>query len=403
MSFLAPVWLAIAGAVAAGVVIAHLFSTNTPPKQVLPTVRFVPQGAPMAVLRTRRLTDLVLLLLRMLAVALLGLALAGAHVPRKGPARVWVVDASRAAGTAHAEAADKPDAADRVIVFDSVARAVDAAVADTIRPSGARGSVSAGLVVAHRAIAGVTAGREEIELVIVSPLVREELDSATSGLLALWEGPVRLVRTAAATAPEPLSHEVRAEGDDPVRAAASLLPRVRGSIDARIVRAALTSEDSAWARQGGVLVHWPVSVASDTSASSAWAVATGSHTVVGVEKPPRKPTPGTTIAWWANGEPAATESALGAGCLRDVAIGVDPVGDIALRESFRGLVRTLLEPCGGARDFAIVPDSATLSPAKVKAASIAGAPDTRLPVILALAALVLLVAEQLLRRRGRTA
>ena len=76
---------------------------------------------------------------------------------------------------------------------------------------------------------------------------------------------------------------------------------------------------------------------------------------------------------------------------------------IALRESFRGLVRTLLEPCGGARDFTVVPDSEILPAAKVKAASLAGAPDSRLPIVLAVAALLALAAEQLLRRRSRAA
>lgn len=403
MSFLAPVWLAIAGAAAVGVVIAHLFSTNTPPKQLLPTVRFVPQGAPMAVLRTRRLTDIVLLLLRMLAVALLGLALAGAHFPVQGPRRVVLVDASRAVGTAHTDSTDETDAADRVIVFDSVARAVDASVLDTLRRSGSRGSLSAGVVAAHRAIAEVTTGRDEIDLVIISPLVREEVDSTTSRLLALWEGPVRLVRTAAASPLPAAPSEVRAEGDDPVAAAAVTLPRITGEAGARIVRTAVTDKDSAWARQGGVLVLWPLSAASDTSATSAWAVATNTHTVVGVAKPARAPSPGRPVAWWANGEPAATETPLGAGCVRDVAIGVDRVGDIALRESFRGLVRALLEPCGGARDFTAVPDSAILPRARASAASVAGVTTSRLPLVLALAALAMLALEQWLRRRRRTA
>ena len=400
MSILAPLWLAVAAVAAAGVIVAHLFSTNTPPKQVLPTVRFVPPGAPVAVLRTRRVTDLLLLVLRMLAVALLGLALAGAHVPTRGPARVVLVDVSRAVGTAHEDDADD---ADRVIVFDSVPRTIRASALDSVKVTGAKGSLSAALVAAHRSIAEVTTGMEDVELVIVSPLVREEVDSATAKLVALWQGPVRLVRTAAAPNPTAFGLEVRAEGDDPVRAAASLLPQVPGSIGARIVRTAATPEDSAWAGEGKVLVHWPMSVSSGSSVSSAGAVSTGNHTVIGLERPARSPMPGRTIARWANGEPAATEAQAGAGCVRDVAIGVDPVGDMALRESFRGLVGALVEPCGGARDFAPVPDSAILRRATAAAPSLAAAPDSRLPLILAVSALVLLAIEQLLRRRRRVA
>ena len=107
------------------------------------------------------------------------------------------------------------------------------------------------------------------------------------------------------------------------------------------------------------------------------------------------------VVRWADGEPAATEVALGAGCVRDVSIGVDPVGDIALRDSFRGLVSALTQPCGGARDFAAVPDSAILPRAKVESGSRLAAPDSRLPPILAVAALVMVAIEQLLRRRRR--
>ena len=87
MSFTTPLWLVAAGAVAAGLVLAHLISTSVPQRDPFPTARFVPEGAPLTVLRTRRLTDLPLLLLRLLAVALLGIALAGAHLPRQAPSR----------------------------------------------------------------------------------------------------------------------------------------------------------------------------------------------------------------------------------------------------------------------------------------------------------------------------
>jgi hypothetical protein len=108
------------------------------------------------------------------------------------------------------------------------------------------------------------------------------------------------------------------------------------------------------------------------------------------------------IARWVDGQPAATEIISGEGCIRSVAIPVDPVGDVALRESFRGFVRELLEPCGGPHDFSTVPDSLLLPRVKPTTAGVALATSSRLPLLLALLALVALLVEQLLRR-GRDA
>jgi hypothetical protein len=90
-------------------------------------VRFVPEGAPLAVLRTRRVSDWAFLLLRLLAVALVGFALAGFHLRREGPPRLVVVDASRAVASI-AEVRDSALAAMSgggvLIAFDSAARRV---------------------------------------------------------------------------------------------------------------------------------------------------------------------------------------------------------------------------------------------------------------------------------------
>src|SRR5256885_4759859 len=96
MNFVAPMWLAAAGLAGAGVLLAHLFATTIPPQDVFPTAAFIPQSTPRVVVRSRRLSDLLLLLLRLLAVALLGFAFAGTHVRRPPPSRIVIVDASRA-------------------------------------------------------------------------------------------------------------------------------------------------------------------------------------------------------------------------------------------------------------------------------------------------------------------
>jgi hypothetical protein len=432
VSFAAPLWLAVAAAVAAGVVIAHLFSTSVPPRDLLPTVRFIPEGAPLAVLRTRRLSDLLLLLLRLLAVALLGLALAGARVPHRGPARVVVVDASRAVRSMDAvrDSALAVANGGALVVFDSAARRV---TPDSLRvwtASGARGSLSAGLVAAHRELKDVTADRDDVELVVVSPAVREEVDSATSRLLALWEGPVRVVRVDAAVADSSASAQVRATGDDPLAAvnprSEASLPRsasegrnLQSTSNVRVIRTMITRADSLWARDsGGVLVLWPADNGSDvllarTTPDSQGGITSSRDVVIATFAREHQPRPGRVLVRWLDGEPAATELPLGSGCVREVAIPVDPVGDMALRESFRGVVRSLLEPCGGARDFRPAPDvilsrAATknlLSATKILRGACTErsecAQDDRLGLWLALLALGTLVAEQLLRSRKR--
>ena len=402
MSVLSPLWLAVAAVVGAGVIVAHLFSTTLPPQDVLPTVRFVPEEQPLAVLRSRRVSDLLLLGLRLLAVAALGLAFAGAHLSRGAPPRVVLVDVSRAVGSA-AELRDSVRAVSPVVLiaFDSTATRL---TADSLAPSNARGALSSGLVAAHRALADATRGRERSELVVVSPMVSEELDSATATLLALWDGPVRFVRVRAATQPPPLRWEIRAEGDDPVRAALSSFQFgndgcERGSRAAcapavRVVRTASSPSDSLWARDSsGVLVLWPS--ARKAAADSQAGIATAHETVVAPFQRQSRPADGRVLVRWLNGEPAATEHALGHGCVREVALSVDPVGDLPLRESFRNIAGSMLEPCGGSRDFTLGPiprvqKMAMSAPPRATAGS--------LPLWLVLFAAAILLIEQRLRQ-----
>lgn len=428
MSFAAPLWLLAAGVVAAGLVVAHMFSTSVPPREILPTVRFVPSGAPLAVLRTRRITDAGLLVLRLLIVALLGLALAGAHVPRSEPARIVIVDASRAV-KADAETRSELDTLMSklqpgavFIMMDSAAAAAGVQAVGAMQLSHAKGSLSAGLAAAHRAITGVTTGRGEIELVIVSPAVREQIDSATAPLLALWEGPIRIVRTRVAAAPAPGEFEVRSAGDDPIAAVlatASQRSEQAGAPFVRVVRESPTRSDSVWASDSGrVLVLWPsaapagapaaaadsIAAARQAAAHTVHGFATERHTVVGTFARVSVPESGEVIARWIDGEPAATEVRHGAGCIRHVAVPVDPVGDLALRDSFRAFASSMVEPCGGARDFTPVPDSVLLPAERpALAADVPVSAASRLPLIFAVLAMVGLVAEQWLRRRMRAA
>jgi hypothetical protein len=283
--------------------------------------------------------------------------------------------------------------------------------------------MSAGLVAAHRALGDVTDNRDAVELVIVSPVVREEVDSATARLLALWEGPVRVVRVSAAVADSSTFAQVRANGDDPVDAALgsrlsafgkqSFTPRAEGrGPRARIVRTVPTRADSLWARDsGGVLVLWPATDAGNSlltraEPDSQEGVVGPRDVVIAAFAREHRPRDGRVLVRWLDGEPAATELPLGSGCVREVAIPVDPVGDMALRESFRGIVRSLAEPCGGARDFQLSalgsrPSAVESTSFSLNAESREPRAESRLPLWLALLALGTLIAEQLLRARKR--
>jgi hypothetical protein len=175
----------------------------------------------------------------------------------------------------------------------------------------------------------------------------------------------------------------------------------------RLVREALLSPaDSAWAGEAGhVLVHWPETQgpARDTTG----ALVTAGTVLVASFTRPAASSAGTPVAWWADGASAATESVLGDGCVRRVAVPVTPAGDLVLRERFRRVVHDLLAPCGGARDLTPA-DSATVrmiagtAPAAVATSALPPHTDAgraAMPWLLGLA-LLFLVAEQLVRRRG---
>ena len=367
MTFLAPWFLAGAALTAAGVIALHFLAFQRPRPSVLPTARFLPDRPARAASPARRPRDLLLLALRLLLVLLVGAAFARPVVaPRRRPvARVVALDRSRAVGD---EAAARDSArrylgeGDALVAFDSAARAVTGAAADSLlgaAPGGRtapRGSLSAALVAALRAAPALRERADSVELVVVSPVAVEERDEATAPLRALWRGRARLVRVAAVmdTAPRSIALAVRAPAGDPVLAAASLVRPLADSARVRVVRGAPGAADSAWARAGGALVHWPA--AGDRPpwprlrADSSGAVVTGAGSVVAVFDRRWAAPAGGAFLWWVDGGAAATEVPHGAGCLRSVAVAVPEVGDVTLTPAFRRLVDAVAVPCGGARD-----------------------------------------------------
>ncbi len=303
-----------------------------------------------------------------------------------------------------------PDAA--VIAFDTTARSILPGALDTLGVSAARGSLSAALAAAIRVASTGPASADSIELVLVSPLVREELDSATARIRASWPGRIRVVRLRPAPwdTARP-SVEARGSANDAVVAGLSLAGVLRSPASVRVVRHRLTSTDSAWARGAGhVLVHWP-----ESDADAEWTRrdsidAIGAAASAGGAIISRFPRlwmlRGTAVARWADGEPAAVEHSAGDGCVRDLGILVDEAGDLTLRAPFRAFVAPLLAPCGGVRDVA--PIEPGLRASITGAGGLASAVGLRnretsssrwAPWLLALAALLLTV-ELRVRRSG---
>jgi hypothetical protein len=392
MTLLAPLWLLPATAAAAAVVVLHFLARQRPRAMPLPTARFVPDLPAHAPSRATRPTDLVVLIVRAAALLAIGAALAGPRLTpdRRPVARVVAVDLSRAVGS-RAEAADSALAryreGDALVMFDSTARLVADGQLDTLRAlraspdtSHAPGSLSAALIASVRAAAPLAERAESLELVVVSPLVREEWDAATAAVRRQWRGAARLVQVAPAAAPAPGRITVDGPPDDPLRATVALLGGIarsgvrqdlaiepsgaaRAAAETRLLRRAITAADSVWAHtSGGALLVWPVESATSTDADTVGAVVTavpGGEPIVVVAPFTRiaRALDGRAVAHWLDGVPAAVERPLGAGCRRDVAIGVPAAGDLVLRASFARLVAKLAEPCGGRPDLARLPDS----------------------------------------------
>lgn len=417
MSWLLPSALGVAAAAAIVVFALHFIARSKPLAETLPTARFVPNRPVHAKTRSIALTDLLLLLARIAAVAALGIAVAGPMVSRRGRvARIIMADHSRAVANA-GEVRDSvrriASAADIVVTFDSAARVTPLASLDSLRTTGAQGSLSTAIAAATRRAVDASSEADSLELVLVSPFAQEELDAATSKMRAAWPGKIRLVQVAAvdSRAVKPRV-QIRADANDAVAAGLSLMGVVAPEGSVRLVRTPPTPDDSLWAASAGhVLVHWPErdGVAGWKHRASIDAI--GGVSANGASLVARFPRlwvlEGDAIARWSDGEPAAVEHAVGNGCIRDVAVLIDESSDLTLRAPFRQFAAELIAPCGGALATAQV-DSATrvslaggdalAAATSVRNRTIESSPWT--PWLLALAA-VLLLGELALRRTPR--
>ena len=424
MTFLAPLFMYIGLAVAAGAVALHFIVTRQPQSTPLPTARFVPQGT-VRVTTIAAPEDRLLLLLRVLLVLLVAAAFARpVLVPRRRPVlRVVLADVSRAVAS-DAELRDSVRAVlrpgDALVVFDSAARAIrdhatDSAAALRLTTGDAR--LTPALIVALRAASEMRAGADSLELVLVSPLPARAADGATPTVRALWPGRARLVRVAARpdSGAAAGGAAIVAAADDPIIAGAVAAQLSARDATTRIVRGAATAGDSAWAASGRrALVRWPAAAApagwsARPAPDTVGAVIAGETALVApLVRRWRLASPGgRVIARWLDGEPAATERALGAGCIRDVAIEIPTRGDLVFRPSFGDFLRALAAPCAGAGagapmgpdDLRMLAGAGPLAPS----ARIAPAERLSTPLVpwLLGAALLLALAELLVRRGAR--
>ena len=372
MTFLSPLFLWGAVAAAAGIIALHFLVTKQPRASVLPTARFVPDSPATATARDARPSDLLLMLLRVIVVLAAGGALAKPIMkPGREPVRrIFMLDVSRSVANVK-EAADSVTAlhrdGDLVVAFDSAARVFGPGVHDSLsraRATDARANLSAALIASLRAASDLRDKADSIELVMVSPLLAEEHDAATDSIRKLWPGRARIIRVAArvetpSIAPRS-SVEISSDADatDPLAIAVSLASKTRQPLSGRIVRSAtMSAEDSAWMASGDrALVLWPTSerplyaiprVPPDLSGG----VLSGEARVVSAFQRrwifPADSVRGIrVIARWADGEPAAVEKKMGAGCLRSVAIPVPVAGDLVIRPEFVQLIAAIAAACG---------------------------------------------------------
>jgi hypothetical protein len=412
MTWLAPGFLA-AGVLAAMTIVAlHLLAWRRPPEATLPTARFVPDAPARARARSRRPADPWLLALRVLALLLIATALARPVrvPPRAVLARVILVDRSASvADEVSVRAALRAEwrTGDAIVAFDTAARAIatpDSLGAQLERPR-VPGRLSAALVAAHDAARALAERADSVELLLVSPLLREEVDAATAAAARGWGGRARVVRVTAeapsATAPSAI--DVDAPLDDAIGAGVDA-GGIRARAAVRLVRRDATAADSAWlgGDRGRVLVAWRRAEAAPgrTSVGLTWS----DDAIVAPIAPDGTPAPGRIIARWADGAAAAVERPFADGCVREVRVAVPRAGDVTLSPGFARLLAYLVEPCGGPRDRALV-DPLTLGLRAAGPAMSLRRPVPRDPWaaarwLLGAAALLLLI-EPLLRGSAR--
>lgn len=439
MSFVFPWVLWATFAAVAGVIAAHLLSVRRPPELLLPTASFLDDRKVRAVARSTRPSDRWLLLLRIAALLLAGLALAGMTWTgrRAATASMVVLDARKSSladdSLAWRDAIERviratgSESLPSVVVWSNgrVRPMTTGTLWDSIWPSDS-GTLAAALIAARRAAPQLAMNADSIALHVVSPLREDVTSSALDAVRDAWPGRITvwavspdgardagdandsLGRSSAAFRRAGVGADVRSDLSDDVVAAAFARRGGDAPEAAQIVRGSLSADDSAFAESGGAVVQWPVAREAKESEESLPAVVSNGMVLIGagLDRMPSVTRGGTAIAWWADGSPAAVEQTHGAGCIRSVAF-TAPEGDALLGASARGVLVALAAPCGArgslgeparlsAQELARLEGTGSLAPAAPFRAQRSASP---IAGWLLLAALALLGVEVLVRTR----
>ncbi len=355
-------WL-FGGALAAALAITalHFLSVRQPRVLLLPTARFVPERDARAVARQAKPSDLLLLLLRVIALLAAGAALAGARCGAVGARRsfIVVIDAAqradsaallRAARTAPARDGTEAEAL-RVLWVSGVSDDPGVAITAAIRESARQAQANPALA--------------ELSLTVVLP---ETVRSRRSwdAWRGQWPAGIRVVRPALTDSTASVAPGVGTvrvvpaatnRGMDVVDAAfasrGASANRARAASDAEVVIYRAASDGVA---RAGVTVLWPASGVlagwrAAPSMDSVGAVAAGGMALVApwvrTALPPALSDSVRAIAWWSDGVAAAVERGRGTSCVREVAIGLTEGSDLLLSPAADGLLRAVRAPCGG--------------------------------------------------------
>lgn len=416
MTFLAPWALAIGVLSALGVVVFHLVARTRPAAYVLPTARFIPDQRSLVSRVASRPRDLVLLLLRVLLLLVASAAFARPVLtPSRGTVgHIVLVDRSRAVADFDDEVrtarALVPSGTPVVLIaFDSVPTVLGRSPWDSLsalKRTEARGSVTAALVAARRASVALSALVDSVQLHVVSPLSRSELDEGITLARASWPGAIDVRRTPlrvdSAAATWRMSQPILLS--DPLGPSGAMVkPGVPGQVS-QLTRGSLSAADTAFAQGGGTVVHWD---SAGTTRMAAEGLAVGDDVIVATLGRMQLPSRGRVVARWADGTPAAVEEHIGSGCVRNVGVLVPTAGDLPLHPPFQRIVRGLLAPCGFAgaevgSDSGVTATIAGSSPGLASGRALRATADHASPLArwLLLAALLLALAELALRGRG---
>lgn len=351
ISMLLPWVLGVAVAGSAVVFVWHLLSVRQPPELLLPTARFVPGADARAVARRPKPSDLLLLLSRVVAVLAIGAAFSGLRCASGGAqyARLVYVDRQHTMDALPAASRALDSASVTDVAGDTVGRwqRLDLQVDPGAALARAWSDV-ASLLRAYPSI-------EQVELAVVLP-ASVQSRRGWDAWRAQWPGTVRVVARDSVVRDAERTVVLRgAKANDVVSSAltvhvpqaAPLRDAVAASSEARTLVTIARSDSVRMPRDyAGVWVQWvdgrgPVR---DTMA----AVSAAGRTVVGpfVRRgdPPRAEG-GRIIAWWSDGEPAATSMVQGSACVVDVQVEVPPGSDVLLSPEAGGLTNAFVNAC----------------------------------------------------------